>query len=197
MSLGLVMTVVADSKNNNLNLCDRCHGKNHIIECACGCGQLRFLYDKKGKLRTFINFHQNRGINHHNYKNGIHTDRRGYKHSRNWDHPHHNPIGYVPVHRLIYEHYLSIMMDEEVFLPRKYEVHHIIPVTKEHCDNSLINLELLTHQEHMSRHKSKDKSNRMCVKCGSGITNDKWYGNEKDGWKCNKCYLKEYKRRNK
>lgn len=194
--------MVENNLNKDIKVCDRCNGKNYLIECTCGCGQLRFLYSKKGKLRRFINHHHKRGKFHHNYKNGVMTDKKGYKYTRDWNHPYHGTLGYVATHRLIYEHYLKILFDEDVYIPKQYEIHHIKPISKTQCDNSLINLELLTHHEHRIRHKMKDMSGRICFKCGSdktgikpGIKRPNWYGNEVSGWICSKCYLKEYKRK--
>lgn len=57
----------ADNRIENLLLCTRGHDhkKQHhghvqeLIECACGCGETRLKYDKKGRECRYIKGHQN------------------------------------------------------------------------------------------------------------------------------------------
>lgn len=34
---------------------------NKLIPCACGCGETRLQYDERGRFKTFIKGHSNRG----------------------------------------------------------------------------------------------------------------------------------------
>lgn len=164
--------------------------------CACGCGTFIHIIDKKSRLRNYAYHHQPMsGNNNGQWKGGVTESDKGYLSSKERDHPNCNQQGYVMQHRLIYEHYLKILFDEDVYIPRNYDIHHINGIKD---DNSLINLELLTRAEHISKHKKgikKDMSNRTCLSCGSDKTwiNKKginqWYKN-KDGFVCSKCYWK-------
>lgn len=96
-------------------------------------------------------------------------------------------------------------MDEEIYIPSNYDVHHIVSV-KEGGTNALINLQLVTRPEHTRIHMKKELNGRICKICGSidTYTNKKtgyvgWLGNEKDGFICMKCYKKRkyYKKKNK
>ena len=86
-----------------------------------------------------------------NYKGGTRIQNKVYTQILKPEHPYCNSIGYIQKHRLIYENYLSIILDEEIFIPKNYEIHHIIPV-KEGGTNALINLELLPKAEHSRMH---------------------------------------------
>jgi hypothetical protein len=102
-------------------------------------------------------------------------------------------------HRLVYEHYLKILFDEDVYIPKQIEVHHIIPVDKGGT-NALINLEVKTHKEHR-RHHIIDTSDRRCNVCGSDKTKmvryddlmrPVWHRDRiNGGFKCSRCYIKD------
>lgn len=140
--------------------------------------------------------------------------KNGYIIRRTPEHPKADNRHYVPVHRLVYEHYLSILFDEEMIIPDDYHVHHI---NKDRKDNRLINLELLHTSDHTSHHnqgntrrlgKHQDTSYRKCFECGSKITyiqqpygNLKtpmpiWYHlpNDKTNWYCQICYARHRNR---
>lgn len=170
-----------------------------MIPCACECGELINSYDKKGRPRKFKKGHQQRNINHHNWGGGRKKDKRGYWQIWKPDHPYADTKGYIFEHRSIYEHYLKILFDEDIYIPSIYEVHHIKHVTKEYCDNSLMNLELWIKSDHTKiHHPRKDYSDVFCSVCGTTETSKRkngqpnWYGNEIDGWKCTDCHMKEY-----
>lgn len=115
---------------------------------------------------------------------------RNYIQIKSYDHPNKDGDNYVFQHRLIYEHYLKILMDEDVYIPREYEVHHI---DKNRHNNALINLQLVTHDEHRSLHK-KDTTNQYCVLCNGKTRIDRrgyeyWYVYG-DNYICHKCYNK-------
>src|SRR5580765_7294467 len=131
--------------------------KSNIKLCECGCGQPTRFY--RGRYNRYILRHSNRGMkmkwnrkgeNNPNYNGGTFI-KNNYLCVKKPNHPFCDTQGYVKQHRLIYEHYLYILTDEEIFIPKTYDVHHIIPV-KQGGINALINLELLTHSEHFRLH---------------------------------------------
>lgn len=129
----------------------------------------------------------------------------GYIWIRLPDHPNHFARGYFLEHRFIMELQLGR------YLTKKEVVHHKNGIRNY---NRIQNLELLESQsKHVSTHnnereyKRTDTSYRFCLLCGSKTTCKgkrnfyNWYGDEKNGWKCQKCYdrlrLKEKRRRYK
>jgi hypothetical protein len=163
--------------------------------CECGCKELIPVLMKNGRFARFKFGHQNRGQNQGNFKG--YTIYNDYIYDYSPNHPFHNSSNYVADHRLIYEHYLKILFDQDIYLdPKIYDVHHI---NKDKKDNRLINLELMTKLDHLKHHNPrKDNSNTVCCICGSTKTYitkngcEDWYGNEIDGPKCKNCYMKEY-----
>ncbi len=164
--------------------------------CLCGCGkeldQTNKYYVKKyihGHNVKYIKRNYPKGKTHPNWKGG------GYLHQSYWyirkpNHPFSYRNGYIAEHRLIYEHYLKILFDEDVYIPSNVDIHHIDSNTQ---NNSLINLEALPREKHISLEHTKDKSDRCCLLC-RGIT----YINKKTGYEhwfkylngfiCNVCY---------
>jgi hypothetical protein len=151
------------------------------------------------KKRTMKKGHEMMGERHHSWGGGVRTDKDGYKYIISRNHPYKDSMGYVPQHRLIMEHYYSIIFDEQVYLPYpQYEIHHIDENVK---NNSLINLELATHSEHRKLH-AIDMSDRYCSfsKCKNPykVFIDKRDGrpiwrknpNENDKWLHVKCLRK-------
>jgi hypothetical protein len=71
----------------------------------------------------------------------------GYNMLRREGHPKARKHGcYVYEHILVYEHYLKILFDEEVYIPRGIDVHHI---NGDKTDNRIANLEVMTHSNHL------------------------------------------------
>lgn len=134
----------------------------------------------------------NMGENNPQWKGGKPKyDEDGYCRIYKPDHPNRNSENRIFAHRLIYENYLSILFDEDVYIPNKYEIHHIKPI-KEGGNNALINLQLVTKSEHQKLHKTKDMSDRFCLICKSKTYKDK-KGNEhwrkyENGFLCKKCF---------
>lgn len=101
------------------------------------------------------------------------------------DHPFANCSGYIFEHRLIVEHYLKILFDEDVYLPSNIDIHHINGNT---LDNRIQNLEPLYHGQHMILEHIIDMSDRYCLLCNSNYSrNRNWY-NYDNGLICIKCY---------
>lgn len=178
---------------------------NNIKLCECGCGSRTEIY--RGKPRRFIGRHNLRvrnqlGENNHMWKGGQpKQDKDGYWLIYKADHPNRNAENRVFLHRLLYENYLSIILDEEVYLNKEEEIHH---VNKDKEDNSLINLQYMpTRKDHKQEHLVD--MDRICRTCGadeSSLRSDsnkreKWYGNQIEGWQCTKCNKKEYYLKNK
>ena len=186
-------------------------------KCQCNCGiDLPNLIAKKkssnkyGFLRQYLNNghflrHRNqKGEKNPAWKGGLpKQDKDDYWLIYKPDHPNRNTENRVFEHRLLYEHYLSILFDEQVYLPKGSEIHHI---NKDKEDNSLINLEYMDNRlEHKQEHLI-DRDNTQCKTCGSKYTptrsdskskRPKWHGNEIDGYQCVSCYKKDYYIRNK
>lgn len=167
-----------------------------IISCACGCGEEFEERDKWGRKRKFFQnhcFRLRKGKNHPmfgkrpaNWKGGTVT-KFGYTQIYSPTHPYRDSNNYVMRHRLVMEAHIGrYLLPEEV-------VHHIIPILKGGTDD-IENLMLFsTHSEHVTYENTKDMSNRFCRVCNGKSYIDKkghehWYGNEKDGWLCTKCY---------
>lgn len=117
------------------------------IYCADGCGELIPSIDINGNPMRYKHTHNMNGEHNHNWNGGIYPDSKGYLLCYKPDHPFSNSKGYVLEHRLIYEHYLKILFDEDIYIPRDIDIHHI---NKNIQDNSLINIEPLTKQYHGS-----------------------------------------------
>jgi hypothetical protein len=90
------------------------------------------------------------------YENNHVLKSKGYILSKKRDHPYRNNKGYVFTHRLIYEHYLKILFDEDVYIPVNYHVHHENGIKD---DNRLINLSCLSSSEHFKTHHKNRKNN--------------------------------------
>lgn len=65
-SASLMATSIALSGSNNIRWKPEIH-IGEMVECACGCGQMRPKYDKKGRRRYFIAGHSKKG----QFKNGF------------------------------------------------------------------------------------------------------------------------------
>jgi predicted Zn-ribbon and HTH transcriptional regulator len=184
--------------------------------CQCPCSTEIDIFSPKSKgrrigyLRRFLNSahalkaRNQSGENNSQWKGGEPVqDKDGYWLIYSPDHPYRNSRNKVFLHRLLYENYLSILFDEQVYLPEGSEIHHI---NEDKEDNSLINLKYMGNSlEHKQEHLI-DYDNTQCKTCGSKYTptrsdskskRPKWHGNEIDGYQCVSCYKKEYYIRNK
>lgn len=194
-------------KTKHKYFCKKCLDRNYIKQCECGkCNEILFLRDKKSRIRRFKRGHDKKGrpflfakkgSEHYNWKGGR------KKHEDYWmllmpDYYRSDSLGYVPEHIYFYEQYHQCCL-----LPWAV-IHHIIPVSKDYCNNMPWNLMCMLQSEHMTIHKKgkpgkeKDKSDRFCKFCGgktislkckaNGKYYEHWYGNKEDGWVCHKCY---------
>ena len=182
--------------------------------CLCPCSTAIDIFSPKSKgrrvgyLRRFLNSahalkaRNQTGKNNSQWKGApLRQDKDGYWLIHSPDHPNRNNDNKVFAHRLIYEHYLSILFDEQVYLPEGSEIHHI---NEDKEDNSLINLKYMdTRKDHKQEHLVD--MDRVCRTCGTNETSirsdsnkrSKWYGSLKDGWQCSSCNKKEYYLKNK
>lgn len=182
--------------------------------CQCPCSTEIDIFSPKSKgrrvgyLRRFLNSahalkaRNQTGENNSQWKGAQpRQDKDGYWLIHSPDHPNRNNENKVFLHRLIYEHYLSILFDEQVYLPKGSEIHHI---NKNKEDNSLINLQFMpTRREHKKEHR-KNYDGVICKTCGSSKTGirkesgtPRWFGNEIDGYDCELCNKKQYYIKNK
>ena len=127
-----------------------------------------------------------------NWKGGRFREPSGYIMIYRPNHPKCNQHGYVREHRLIYEESRNCCLVSWI------EIHHI---NGNRSDNVWYNLRPLTKSAHSRLENTKDLTNRICSICSSKTT----YINKKGlvVWNhinnqilCNKCYSKDYKRRN-
>lgn len=134
---------------------------NNIKLCECGCNQPTTMY--RGKPRRFVNFHYaNKLIGKQSscWKGG-----RKYSNSYYFlfipDYFGSNPDGYVLEHVYFYQEYYQCCM-----LPWAV-VHHIIPISKDYCNNMIWNLMGMMRNKHTRLHqKGKPKPNRNRDKFG-------------------------------
>ena len=134
--------------------------------CACNCGTQIGIRKSDGRLRRFANNHYTRSRDQKGSNNVMwkgYAFNHEYLMTKAYDHPFRNKENYVLTHRLIFEHYLKIMFDEDVYIPRNVDIHH---KNKNRQDNSLINLESIYHNDH----NKKDHSKTICLLCGSNKT---------------------------
>lgn len=121
---------------------------NSYIFCACGCGKTLLKYDWRYRERKFIAGHNIKpqyGKDNNKWNGGIRETEK-YIYVCKPEHPFSNPkFPYIREHRLVYEHYLKILFDEDIYIPREIDIHHENNNGK---DNSLINLTPLTKDEH-------------------------------------------------
>lgn len=106
--------------------------------CTCGCGAL-----VKGRFKHGHHMRVNnpmKGRLPPNYKGGWRVKNTGYigiqKNGRE-----------LLQHREVYAHYLLIMCDEEITIPRNVHVHH---KDGNRRNNALINLEAMYIEDHIS-----------------------------------------------
>lgn len=103
-----------------MSYCRKCQDKSFLIECACGCGQIKGRRTSYGKKTRFIFKHNSKdGPANPNWKGGRHKDQFGYWLLWKPDHPDANNLGYVREHRLLLEQQLGRR------LSRTEVVHHI------------------------------------------------------------------------
>lgn len=169
-------------------------------KCKCACGtdiEIRSgHYLKKWALKHWYK----KGEGNSKWRGGVITDSKGYRKIMRWDHPRHDHKGYVFEHILVYEEYYNVCL-----LPW-FGIHHKDPVREGYCNNDISNLVPVTVADHNRIEKTKDMSGRKCSdpNCdnpdphklnSSGY--EVWFGSDEEGWKCRKCYMREYDRKRK
>lgn len=183
--------------------CGKCRDQSWIIECKCGCGETLSKRNRFYEIREFSFGHAIRIREQNGQKNIMWKGGRSFKKDVGYwtilvpNHPYATTNGRCPAHRLVYEQYLSIIFDEDVYLPRELVVHHI---NENKEDNSLINLQLMNRSDHTVLHNVIDMTVRTCSnpECvnSNGYEHRKWLSDSKGGYVCNRCYNK-IKRKNK
>ena len=95
-------------------VCERCYKtirmlNSPMIKCHCSeeCDTMIYSITFDGEPRTFKKEHEMTGPLSKNWKGGIRNDKDGYIYIKSPNHPYKDSMGYVPQHRLIYEHYLK------------------------------------------------------------------------------------------
>ena len=166
----------------------------------CGCGEVIFRRSKDRKIRYYKNGHSNkgkktkivrRGPEHNNWKGGR---KKTEDYWELWmpDYFSAKKNGYVLEHVYFFQEY------HQCCILKWGVVHHIIPVSKDYCNNMPWNLMGMTKGRHIALHKTgvisyqKDMTNRFCKYCGGKtyITpsgHKQWYGDEINGFRCRKC----------
>ncbi len=181
-------------------LCNNCHRlyKQSLLPkilCFCGCGELIPSLTLDNKPSKYKKGHSSKGKNNPSYNNGISNDKEYIIISKP-NHPFVRTNGFVPAHRLVYEHYLKILFDEDIYIPKNIEIDHI---NKNKQDNSLINLRPLYKGQHTKRHIDERKEQRIkymnkifCNLCNGKTTYNKYNGEiwikDLDGYLCRNCY---------
>lgn len=165
--------------------CNRCKDKSFLIECACGCGGVRALRNKRGEKRTILIGHR------------IRKDwciRQGRYWLKRRDHPMADACGYVRRYWLIYEE------SRNCCLLAYAKVHHR---DGNPLNDVWYNLRALWNGQHTTvertgRHQFVPGS-RQCVDCGSRTTHIRpdngyphWYRTGDGKYKCMKCYKRVY-----
>src|SRR5690349_16101301 len=89
--------------------------RRYYKRCACGCGYLVKIIDKGGRIRSLKQGHNSMGENHNMWKGGITSNYEGYILCYAPNHPFKTIRNSVYAHRLIYEHYLKILFDEDIY----------------------------------------------------------------------------------
>ena len=167
-----------DSNSNNKNF------------CQCGCGEEIAFISTGNKPQKFKWGHNTRG-DKSNFWKGSNYVSPYISIKAPKDHPFKTTEGLILEHRYVWEQH-----NNAILLPCG-NVHHINGNKK---DNRIENLQAMTHAQHLSLHKSVDKSNRRCKICNGKTyftrNREMWHGNESDGFLCHKCWKRE-KRRNR
>ena len=179
-------------------------------ECSPDCKEMIVSIVNTGKPRKYAKGHENLGRIYSNRK-GYTIDKDGYILIYVSDHPYKTKSNCVREHRLIYEHYLKILFDEDIYIPLDYDIHHI---NGNKDDNSLINIIPLHKSIHRGlegktrQYKTIDTSERFCNLCGSYETKIRGKGKQRrgggkrwyrdiTGFLCINCYdiIREYKKK--
>jgi len=129
------------------------------------------------------------------YKTGMTEDKtRGYVIITRRHHKYAGTRGRIYLHRYLKE------LDLGYYITKEYDIDHINGDKK---DNIPENLQVLLKGDHTSKHHTiPDRSNTFCILCNTKTPNKfnngrpKWY-KYLDGYICDVCYNREYKKRKK
>lgn len=189
-------------KNKDKYFCQNCLDRNYLIECECGCGELMSRYNESGQLRRFKSGHNNKGLDSHFYKTGRFNMSNGYYMIRIPNYFSNDKFGRV------FEHVYFFQEFHQCCLLPWGEIHHIIPVSKDYCNNMPWNLMGMMKSQHrkltskFKTYKKKDRSNTFCLDCGLTKTYidkkgyEHWYNINK-GNLCKNCWSIRYSNKQK
>ncbi len=158
----------------------------------CKCGTLIPFLNYANKPARFKQGHNSRagqtGPDNNNWKGGRRKDSNGYWMLCMPDYPSSQKSGYVPEHVYFYQEYYKVCICKWA------EIHHIIPVTKDYCNNMPWNLKAVTKDEHRKITHTIDMSDWFCSDCNSKETYIKknngrpfWYNDWNGGHRCHTC----------
>ena len=169
--------------------------KNDLVKIKCKCSpDCKTMIYPINKVGQPVHYAKNHGLKlelNPNWKNGRANHSLKYILVRCPNHPFIDGRGYIFEHRLVMEKHLGRYLTEEEV------IHHIDGNPK---NNDISNLMLFaSHSEHLIYERTKDMSGRKCrdPECKDPFYKTikkrkyiQWYGNEKDGWLCRRCYQK-------
>lgn len=196
-------------KNRDKYFCLNCLDRNYLIECADGCGQILFRYDKFFTIRKYIKNHIPKGNNNPFWKGGrIKTN--NYYYLTMPDYFSSNKQGRVLEHVYFYQEKNKLCMLDWG------DVHHIIPVTKDYCNNMPWNLQGMMKSEHSRlestgrKYELVDMNGRRCSdpeclnpnkihmrRFKDGRLRPNWKTDGKGNIICPTCYMRKKRREGK
>lgn len=196
------------SNSNNKYFCLNCKDKNYLIQCTCGtCNEVIFKRSKYNVERKYIKGHERRGKYldlSANWKGGRRKDRDGYVLLYMPDYFSSNKSGYVSEHVYFYQEY------HQCCVLKWSSIHHIIPISRDYCNNMPWNLMGMTTSQHRrleltgKKYRSINMDGRRCSdpeclhpeRTGKNrIGRPNWHSDGNGNLLCNICYLRRYRRK--
>lgn len=161
-------------------ICDPCFNKqrrleSQLIKCQCdpNCQIMIYSIGYHGEKKRFAQGHASKlrtGLKAVNYKNGISLSKEGYLMIYKPYHPYCNHQGYIRLHRIIKEIYLSIKYGYPVYINPNLDIHHI---NHNILDNRPKNLQILSKKDHgyyHGKYRKGMKYNKKYNPCSTALT---------------------------